>query len=198
MIAMTRAKSIAGPCAALALACVSALAQQPRQYTDQDYANAEKFMAYNVNPLAYKDQVSAQWLDDDRFWYREVDQSGTSYVMIDPAKGSRGPLFDHEKLAAALKEIAKGGPGVDARHLQLSDILLSDGDRALEFNMRGATYQCTLGAQSDPCKAISGGTGRQGQPAQPPMNLSPDRKLGAFIRDWNLWVRDLATGAETQ
>ena len=30
------------------------------------------------------------------------------------------------------------------------------------------------------------------------MNLSPDRKLGAFIRDWNLWVRDIATGAETQ
>ena len=30
------------------------------------------------------------------------------------------------------------------------------------------------------------------------MPLSPDKKLGAFIRDWNLWVRDLATGAETQ
>ncbi len=30
------------------------------------------------------------------------------------------------------------------------------------------------------------------------MTLSPDRKLGAFIRNWNLWVRDLETGAETQ
>ena len=198
MIAIKHAKSIAGPCAALALACVASLAQQPRQYTDQDYANAEKFMAYNVNPLAYKGQVNAQWLDDDRFWYREVDESGTSYVMIDPAKRSRGPLFDHEKLAAALKETAKGGPALDGRHLQLSDISLIDGDRALEFNMRGATYHCTLGAQSDSCKAISGGTSRPGEPAQPPMNLSPDRKLGAFIRDWNLWVRDLATGAETQ
>jgi dipeptidyl-peptidase-4 len=198
MIAIKRAKSIAGPCAALVLACVGAMAQQPRQYTDQDYANAEKFMAYNVNPLAYKGQVNAQWLDDDRFWYREVDESGTNYVMIDPAKGSRGPLFDPEKLAAALKEIVKGGPALDARHLQLSDISLSDGDHALAFNVRGATYQCTLGAQSDTCKAISGGTTRPDQPAQPPMNLSPDRKLGAFIRDWNLWVRNLATGAETQ
>ncbi|MGA8088420.1 MAG: DPP IV N-terminal domain-containing protein [Terracidiphilus sp.] len=198
MIAITRAKSIAGLGAVLVLVCVPALAQQPRRYTDQDYAAAEKFMAYNVNPLAYKGQVNAQWLDNDRFWYREVDESGTSYVIIDPAKGSRAPLFDREKLAAALKEIAKGGPGLDARHLQLSDIALSDGDRTLEFKMRGATYQCTLGAQSDSCKAISGGTARPGQPAQAPMNLSPDRKLGAFIRDWNLWVRDLATGAETQ
>jgi dipeptidyl aminopeptidase/acylaminoacyl peptidase len=198
MIAITREKTIAGLCAALALTCVAALAQEPRQYTDQDYANAEKFMAYNVNPLAYKGQVNAQWLDDDRFWYREVSESETSYVMVDPAKGSRGPLFDTEKLAAALKEIAKGGPGLDPRHLQLSDIALTDGDRTLEFKMRGTTYRCRLGAQSDTCKAISGGTTRPGQAAQPPMNLSPDRKLGAFIRDWNLWVRDLATGAETQ
>ncbi|HMG86005.1 MAG TPA: DPP IV N-terminal domain-containing protein [Terracidiphilus sp.] len=194
---MTRAKSIASLCAGLALACVAALPQPPRQYTDQDYANAEKFMAYNVNPLAYKGQVTAQWLDDDRFWYREVDESGTSYLMVDPAKGSHEPLFDREKLAAALKETAKGGPPIDARHLQLSDISLSDGDRTLAFNMRGATYQCTL-ATSSSCKAISGGPARPGQVAQPPMNLSPDRKLGAFIRDWNLWVRDLATGAETQ
>src|SRR5579863_8141391 len=128
MIAIKIAKSIAGPCAALALASVAALAQQPRQYTDQDYANAEKFMAYNVNPLAYKGQVNAQWLDDERFWYREVDDSGIVYMMVDPAKGSRSPLFDQEKLAAVLKTAIKGGPGVDARHLQLSDISLSDSD----------------------------------------------------------------------
>src|SRR5690606_51506 len=34
--------------------------------------------------------------------------------------------------------------------------------------------------------------------AKAPMVLSPDEKLGAFIRDWNLWVRDIDTGAETQ
>jgi dipeptidyl aminopeptidase/acylaminoacyl peptidase len=198
MIAMTPAKLILGPCVALGLACVATLAQQPRQYTDQDYANAEKFMAYNVNPLAYKGQVNAQWLDDERFWYREVDESGTSYVMVNAAKVSHSPLFDAEKLAVALKEIVKGGSGIAARHLQLSDISLSDGDRTMEFKMRGATYQCTLGAQLDSCKAISGGTSRPEQPEQPPMNLSPDRKLGAFIRDWNLWVRDLATSTETQ
>src|SRR5579863_3019969 len=198
MIAIKNAKSIAGPYAALALASVAALAQQPRQYNDQDYANAEKFMAYNVNPLAYKGQVNAQWLDNNRFWYREVDESGTGYVMINPAMGSRGPLFDREKLAPALNKIAKGAPAFDARHLQLSDIALSDGDRTLEFKTRGAIYQCTVGAESDSCAVIAEGTPRLGQPAQPPMNLSPDRKLGSFIRDWNLWVRDLATGAETQ
>ena len=109
MIAMRCAKAIAGPVAAVALVCVTAFAQQ-RQYTDEDYANAEKFMAYNVNPLAYKGQVNAQWLDDDRFWYREVDDSGTNYVLVDAAKGSRGPLVDQEKLATALKVGGRSGP----------------------------------------------------------------------------------------
>ena len=186
-----------GPIATLALVCVATFAQQPRQYTDQDYAKAEKFMAYNVNPLAYKGQVNAQWLDDDRFWYREVDDSGTTYVMVDPAKGSRSPLFDSEKLAAALKP-AMNGAGVDARHLQLSDISLSNSDHTLTFTMRGATYQCNIGAGSDACKVLTGGAPAKGQLPQPPMTLSPDMKLGAFVRDWNLWVRNLSTGAETQ
>ncbi len=186
------------PFAACALVCAATLAQQPRQYSDQDYANAEKFMAYNVNPLAYKGQVTAQWLDDDRFWYREVDDSGTTYVMVDPAKDSRSPLFDEQKLAAALKPAANGGAGIDARHLQLSDISLSDSDHTLTFTMRGATYQCNIGSGSDTCKALAGGAPAKGQSPQPPMTLSPDKKLGAFIRNWNLWVRNLATGAETQ
>ena len=31
-----------------------------------------------------------------------------------------------------------------------------------------------------------------------PETMSPDGTKGAFIRDWNLWVRDVATGQETQ
>src|SRR5581483_11721854 len=43
-----------------------------------------------------------------------------------------------------------------------------------------------------------GGRGGRGASARPPETMSPDGKLGAFIRDWNLWVRDAATGKETQ
>lgn len=39
-----------------------------------------------------------------------------------------------------------------------------------------------------------GGGGRGG--GTPAVSLSPDGKRAAFIRDWNLWVRDVATGQE--
>jgi dipeptidyl-peptidase-4 len=42
------------------------------------------------------------------------------------------------------------------------------------------------------------GGGRGGRAGRPPETMSPDGTKGAFIRDWNLWVRDVATGRETQ
>lgn len=42
-----------------------------------------------------------------------------------------------------------------------------------------------------------GGGGGRGAAAPPVVN-SPDGKRAAFIRDWNLWVRDVASGQEKQ
>lgn len=43
-----------------------------------------------------------------------------------------------------------------------------------------------------------GGRGGRGGAGRAPETMSPDGTKGAFIRDWNLWVRDVATGKETQ
>src|ERR1700677_1125206 len=75
------------------------MAQQPRQYTKEDYAKAEKFMPYNVIPLAYPGVVRAKWLDDGRFWYRDsksgdFKSDGWDYVIVDPANKTKSPAFD--------------------------------------------------------------------------------------------------------
>jgi Dipeptidyl peptidase IV (DPP IV) N-terminal region len=31
-----------------------------------------------------------------------------------------------------------------------------------------------------------------------PLALSPDGKRGAFVRDWNLWIRDMSTARSTR
>jgi dipeptidyl aminopeptidase/acylaminoacyl peptidase len=189
--------------ATFTLVCLTGIAQQPRQYTAQDYAAAERFMPYNMNPLAYKGQVRAQWMDDNRFWYRDVDETGISYALVNPATGTRGPLFDQERVSALLKSATNGALTADPRHLVLNDISLSDQDHVVTFTSQGAVYRCDLGSTPGSCKLIgSAGGGPPGQPntapALPPMTLSPNKKLGAFLRDWNLWVRDLSTGTETQ
>jgi dipeptidyl aminopeptidase/acylaminoacyl peptidase len=159
-------------------------------------------MNYNVNPLAYKGVVRAQWLDDGRFWFREADEHGSTYVLVDPAKGTRAPAFDQEKLAAALSEASKGTVKGDARHLAISEFSFTEGGAALELTVLGATYHCKLAAEADTCKRdqqedTSGMPGVHAE-KHPPLAISPDKKLGAFVRDWNLWVKDLANGSETQ
>ncbi len=186
----------------VAISCLPAGAQTTKQYTNEDYAAAEKFMAYNVNPLAYKGVVKANWLDDDRFWYRDADETGWSFVVADPAKGTRGAMFDASKLAAALHDASGGAIKDDARHLMLSDLALSDRDSVITFTDEGGSYRCEVAESVASCKrlnadnAAAGGRGHGEK--QPPLTLSPDKKLGAFIRNWNLWVRDTATGTETQ
>ena len=122
----------AGAAAILAVGCsMAVMAQTPRQYTTADYAAAEKFMAYNVNPLAYKGQVKAHWLEDGRFWYKDVDDTGVSYVLVDPSKGTRGPAFDQDKVASLLRAASGGAIKTDGRHLRVSEFSLSNGDRML-------------------------------------------------------------------
>jgi dipeptidyl aminopeptidase/acylaminoacyl peptidase len=42
------------------------------------------------------------------------------------------------------------------------------------------------------------GGGRGAETTAAPLSISPDGKRGAFIRNWNLWVRDIASGQEKQ
>ena len=192
----------AGALWALAVFCTTSQAQQPKQYTRQDYADAEKFMFYNAEPLAYKGVVNAAWLSDGRFRYRATDETGFQYNLVDPAAGTRTPLFNQDKVAALLKEASKGSINTDGRHLMVDDVALSDHDRVLTFVAQDKRYRCELEAKPEGCKAIStpdgGPLDSGGQNSHAPLTLSPNKKLGAFIRDWNLWVRDLASGAETQ
>ena len=88
-----------------ALVAAPAFAQTPHapaKLTADDYARAERFLPQNVNPLVYRGAVRPNWLDDDRFWYRNAIPEGAEYVLVDPARRTRARAFDHERLAAAL------------------------------------------------------------------------------------------------
>lgn len=163
---------------------------QGKVLTDADYARAEKFMGYNVNPLVYHTVHSVNWLGDGRFWYQDRDANGVTYMLVDPAKKTTGPAFDHAKLAAALTAASSGKNSFDPHHLSLADLMLNDGDRKVDFTIGGVRMHCDLSGKGK-CKAEE----RKGSE---PGTVSPDGKKAAFIRNWNLWVRDVATGKETQ
>jgi dipeptidyl aminopeptidase/acylaminoacyl peptidase len=183
--------------------CVIAVAQQPTPYAPKavsaaEYAHAEKFMGYNTTPLVYHN-VRPTWLAGDRFWYRDTGPDGSQFVIFDAVKGTRQPAFDHAKLAAALS--AAAGAKFEPSKLPFESFEFSDNERSISFSIRGRSWNCDLQAYS--CALDKANTTPQPDPMLARFGVrndipSPDKKRTAFIRDYNLWFRDLASGKETQ
>ncbi|HEX8726615.1 MAG TPA: hypothetical protein VF737_14595, partial [Gemmatimonadaceae bacterium] len=74
-------------------------AQQPKTITAADYSRAEKFMGYYTQPLVTGGFVSPDWMAGDRFWYREDTPHGAQFLLVDPARGTKAPAFNHAKVA---------------------------------------------------------------------------------------------------
>jgi dipeptidyl aminopeptidase/acylaminoacyl peptidase len=159
----------------------------PRQLTADDYARAERFLTYNTTPLVLGAGVRATWLPDGRFWYRTLGEAGPEFVLVDPVGRTRAPLFDHDRLAAALSTAA--GRTYERARLPFQSVELAPDGASVSFTIAQRRFTCDVKGTS--CTA-------EERPAVRAEVLSPDRKRAAFIRDWNLWVRDVATGQEVQ
>ncbi len=188
--------------------CAALLPAQPRVYTAADYERAEKALAGSVNPLIFRTGIRATWLPDDRFWYRVTTPEGSEFILADPAKGTRAAAFDHAKLAAALSTAAN--EKYDAARLPFTEIDLA-GD-SVSFNLNGKRYKCDTAGNScadvgTATAGVGGGGrggrgggrgGRGGGGGGRSESVSPDGKRAVFIRDYNLWSREIPGGQETQ
>jgi dipeptidyl aminopeptidase/acylaminoacyl peptidase len=200
-----------------AVLAVPLAAQQQPAPTSAGYARAEGFLAQNLTGLVVGGTVAANWLPDERFWYRTALADGGEFILVDPVKKTRTRAFDHAKIAAALATAA--GASFDALHLPESMQLSPDagtatfgvGPKRWACDVQGARcVEDTRPPQPDPAQATGRGAGRGGRgggrggaggPTSTdgkPLAVSPDGKRGVFIRDWNLWVHDLATRQERQ
>src|SRR5579872_3721262 len=92
----------------LILLAYAGLAQQHPVFTAADYGRAEKMMGYNLTPLVLRSGVRPAWLPGERFWYRVTTAEGSEFILVDPARGTREPAFDHMKVGAALSKAANG------------------------------------------------------------------------------------------
>ncbi len=205
-----RVSALLLPVFILLLVAVSGVAQSaaPRALTAADYARAEKFMGYNTTPLVFG-TVRATWLPagatgqgGERFWYRRTDAAGNQFVLVEAATGKREPAFDHAKVAAALATAA--GRTFDAAKLPFTEIEFSEDGQAILFNLGPRRFKCDRAGSACTAEARADGGGQRGAPgarggaAARNEVLSPDKKRAVFIRDWNLWLRDVASGKETQ
>ncbi|MFK3650745.1 DPP IV N-terminal domain-containing protein [Lysobacter enzymogenes] len=170
---------------AAALACAQAQAQaQTPGPGAADYARAEKVLDYNLKGKVRNARVEPHWLGDGRFWYRRDGEAGAEYVLVDPAKRSREPLFDPARLRPALAAVAP-----DAAPAPRS-VRVDNGVLHADFAAGANALSCDLSAYRCEKAAVA--------VADPLWLPSPDGRRALLVREHNLWLRDLRSGAERQ
>jgi dipeptidyl aminopeptidase/acylaminoacyl peptidase len=170
------------------LATVTLSLRSAGQTTATDYARAEQFLPWNVRGLTAHDEVLPRWLEDGSFWYRDHLWDGSEFILVDPRRGIRRPLFDHPRLASSLALAAD--TALEPYRLPFRELRVLEGGRSIRFELRQRqgwecnllTYQCV---QLEEAVFDSVAEVR-----------SPDGKWLAFVRDHNLWVRDAESGEE--
>jgi len=165
-----------------------------------DYQRAERFLSANTRSLVSHANVSPNWLDDGRMWYRNTTADGAEFIIVDPKAKTRKHAFDHQRLADVL---SNNDTTYQAFGLPFRSFEFTKNGRAISFDVKDKTYTCNLrnygctdkenkkGAAADTSPMASFRRGRT-------QVLSPNGKLAAFIRDHNLWVRNVETKKERQ
>ncbi len=164
----------------------TAPAAEPVAASLADYQRAEQFLAANTRELVVDDVLALYWQEDDRLVYRKSTAQGSELQIADLASGSKTDIVDPILLAEALAELVDEAP--DATDLALSDIEISSSLDAMEFDYESERFRVDLGSLT---------VSRLPQP-EAGETLSPDGSKVAYVEDYNLWVRDLASGDTTQ
>jgi dipeptidyl aminopeptidase/acylaminoacyl peptidase len=123
------------------LACVFAMGTagvvaQDRALPKPNYDLAARWMASKVGKIVFDTNVAPRWAEaSDRFWYAFETAQGRMYMLVDPVKRTRAPLWDNAKMAAMLTNITRYP--YDSHHLpiQASTMKWTKNDTAIRFEL---------------------------------------------------------------
>ncbi len=177
---------------------LSLQAQTGRIYTSDDYSRAANQL--NAGTFALVDHAirHATFISNDRFWYLDSENGLPTLMVADATRRTRSAAYDQIRMAAALH--AAGLEETDAKRIRPEEFDLLDDDRSARITISGIRYRCALGAAYRCSVELAGpaGTPKPSLKDASLADFSPDGKRAVFLRDWNLWVREIATGTEKQ
>ena len=189
--------AIKGPYGAEPLA-----AHSDRDTNHARYKRAQYLMqGARTQSVVQNDTLSPYWIEgSDCFWYQRTykDRSSsaidTQYRLVDAAAGTNQPAFDHQALATALAEAS--AQAVKPGQLPISDITLNLAPLTVSFTAFEQRWR--FDARTEHCQALESSASVTDISIDSTSEvLSPNGKQIAFLREHNLWLRDLASGQET-
>lgn len=151
-----------------------------------DYQHAESFLPGNLQRHMYVADVQPNWVGKtNRFWYLKIGPTGKHFILVDAERNTQGPAFDQTRLAAGLS--GASGKTYTASDLPFYTFTFGGGSKAIQFEVESTRWSCTL--TNYDCKQT---------PVSQYESLSPDGRWAVFVKGYNLYVRNVTTGAVSQ
>jgi dipeptidyl-peptidase 4 len=173
----------------LLAAALVALAAAPALHAQTvDYSKAERMLSWHAQSLIAGDAVNPNWIGrSSRFWYRNKTGNGHAFVLVDPARNTQAPLFDHARLAAALSLAAD--TAYEHNKLPFSSFDFTRDESHIAMRVGRKRYECDIrGYICTPTDTL---------PSTQYAVLSPDSVWEVFAKDHDLWLRRFPDGRDT-
>ena len=149
-----------------------------------DYERAAKIQDFSN--LVSRLSLTPNWIGrTGRFWYLDSHEGRKTFMAVDPVKNAQAPAFDHVRLAKGLSRAADVSFVADK--LPFDRFGYVGNGSAILFTVAEAGWRCALTDYS--CVSVPA-------PFRKGDTISPDGRRAIFLRDDNLWIREVETGKE--
>ena len=117
------------------------------QAESANYRLGARWAPYRISKLVYSMVLPPNWIEGtEQFWYEWTTAAGKRYVLVDPAAGTRRPIFDNDRIAAELTRITKDP--WDGQHLPIRRIRFLDAN-TLQFEVESSQDDTTQSAEAE-------------------------------------------------
>jgi dipeptidyl-peptidase 4 len=159
--------------------------------------------------MLFSTAVDPHWMKTgSKFWYVYETTAGKKWYVVDPVKMTKVPMFDNDKLAAAITSIVKDP--FDGKHLSLDNLKFTQDENTISFEVKStqdevkkdtARKNGTVAKEKktfffeykiDSDSLIELKDFRKPKPRPAWGNVSPDQRWVVFARNFNLYRMDSA------
>ncbi len=103
--------------------------------TKANYELAARFSPKKIEKMVFSTSVDPHWMkNSNKFWYVYESREGKKWVVVDPVRMSKTPMFDNDKLAAALTRIIKDP--FDGQHLNIENLKFVKDENWIRFEVK--------------------------------------------------------------
>ncbi len=153
------------------------------------YQTAESLLAANLKKLIDAPRVTPNWIGDtDTFWYRNSTEKGNEFLFVDAATGEKRTLFDHEKMADAVRPLIPEEVPLPVEPYALPFPAVEVLDGAIRAAV--LTKRVEISLDTYDVKELGELNSAETE--------SPDGRWAVGVEDHNLYIRDTETNEKRQ